>query len=64
MSRIIINFSTDSDAFREEDGSLNRNEVGTVINRISKYISLSGMDSGQVKDTNGNTVGTYEFVEE
>jgi hypothetical protein len=63
MSHVTVRFDTDNAAFRQDDESLDRHEVRTVLEVAAARI-WRGTDSGSLYDANGNRVGTFIVSED
>lgn len=57
--KIVIQFSTDNDAFTEDQQS----EVDRILDAVVRKIK-QGYDSGPIMDANGNRVGSFSVDEE
>jgi len=51
-----LQFNMDNAAFEEDDAG----EVGKILEKVADDF-ISGLVSGGVRDSNGNTVGTWEI---
>lgn len=56
--RILIEVNLDNDAFNE-----NPAELSQILNRRD-WTGLEPGDEGKLRDSNGNTVGQFEVVED
>lgn len=56
-----LEFETDNAAFT--DGN-KETEVANIIMSIAKWITYYGDTQGDVCDSNGNTVGTWELTDD
>lgn len=63
MASITIDFDTDNDAFRDEDGTLILEAVADALQGVVRKLRDYRTD-GPVMDGNGNTVGTFALTEE
>jgi len=59
---VTVTLDTESAALREEDGSLNRQEVAVVLSILAHRIS-EGDDDGWIRDSNGANVGSFLVTE-
>lgn len=55
-----IEFSTDNDAFRFEDGTLDEEAVANELRKIADAVG-GGCQNGAVMDANGNRVGSWRI---
>ena len=55
-----IEFSTDNDAFRFEDGTLNEEAVANELRKIADAVD-KGVRKMFVMDANGNRVGSWSL---
>lgn len=58
--RLIVEIEMDNAAFEDDP----REEVEAVLLRMLRKIDLIEADSVKLRDSNGNTVGTAEVVED
>ena len=56
-----IEFSTDNAAFDESDGYQAEREIRDILHKIAYYVTHHGDKSGMVRDSNGNTIGKWEW---
>lgn len=65
---ITIQFSTSNAAFRDEDGDIEPDTVAEVINaaqrELARRLSVGGVFSSPIFDTDGNPVGTVRVDHE
>lgn len=61
MARVKIEFDIDNDYYRNADGTINYHAVQSTINIVAYVIEQAPSD---IRDGNGNTVGTFEVVED
>ena len=57
---VTISFETGNAALRNEDGTLDLNEVSDVIKEVADAIIL-GVTEGFPRDFNGNVIGWYKL---
>lgn len=61
-TRFVLIFNTDNEAFRDEDGNLNYNAVAETISNVASLVGNGNeWSNGNVRDSNGNAVGTFRL---
>lgn len=64
MSKFVLEFDMDNDAFNDFDRSF---EVRRILTRVRTQVEIHQADPGQehpVVDVNGNTVGSWRIEED
>lgn len=71
MSRIIVEFNTNNDEFRNDDETLEVVAVGNLLRKIAQQIDekdpqtlVGNTVERYLRDTNGNTIGFYTIDED
>lgn len=59
-SRLKIEFYTDNAAFEDD---LFTSEVVSILNRIANDIDSGNTEGGNIRDSNGNKIGEFDFYE-
>ena len=66
MAAVDIHFEVDNDAFLDEDGCINLNEVERVMEKATKkllQIFTNIENSLPLQDSNGHTIGSVIFTD-
>ena len=64
MTTFTLNIDTDNAAFMDEPDGRGRVELADILRRLAERIESTYAVSGPIRDTNGTTVGRYDWADE
>lgn len=61
MTTFRLTIDTDNDAFFDQDGNVDANELGHLLRRVSHEVEAPHGHTRSILDRNGNRVGSWKW---